>query len=270
MVVLRAPGLALKPLPAQAEPLRKLVQLLHRVGLEVAAAAPSPPVADRKRVVHVDAQAVHRSGSATIPSMDERVSDSEREQTVASLKDDLLSGRLTLEEFSERVEHAYDAVVQSDLDRVRSGLPATDALPAERPKRRATRFTVALLGHAVKRGRLNLRRWTFAVGALCDLDLDLRQAEIHGQRTALTVLVVLGNVDVYVPENVNVTVSGLAVVGHRRDWGEDVERPQSPEISVRVISLFGTVDVWRVTADMPGDYGEITRGLQARERALPP
>ena len=142
--------------------------------------------------------------------MDERVSDSEREQTVASLKDDLLSGRLTLEEFSERVEHAYDAVVHSDLDRVRSGLPATDALPAERPKRRATRFTVALLGHAVKRGRLNLRRWTFAVGALCDLDLDLRQAEIHGQRTALTVLVVLGNVDVYVPENVNVTVSGLA------------------------------------------------------------
>ena len=202
--------------------------------------------------------------------VDQRVSDSERERTVASLKDDLLSGRLTLEEFSERVEHAYGAVVQSDLERVRSGLPASDARPIARPKRRATRFTIALLGHAVKRGRLNLRRWTVAAGALCDLDLDLRKAEIHDQRTALTVLVALGNVDVYVPENVNVTVSGLSVVGHRRDWGEDVERPGSPEISVTVLSLFGTVDVWRVPADMPGDYGEITRGLQARQRELPP
>jgi len=202
--------------------------------------------------------------------VDERVSDDEREQAVARLEDDLLSGRLTLEEFSERVERAYRAVVRADLAEIRSGLPATDELPATRPKRRATRFTGALLGHAVKRGRLNLRRWTLAGGALCDLDLDLRKAEIHGQRTAVTVLVALGNVDVYVPENVNVTVSGLVLGGHRRDWGEDVERSQSPEISVRVVSLFGTVDVWRVPADMPGDYGEITRGLQARQRELPP
>ena len=202
--------------------------------------------------------------------MDERVSDAEREQAVASLRDHLLSGRLTLEEFSVRVERAYGAVVQSDLDRVRSGLPATDGLPATRPRRRATRLTGAVLAHVVKRGRLNLRRWTVAGGALCDIDLDLRNAEIHGQRTALTVLVGLGNVDVYVPENVNVTVTGLSVGGHRREWGEDIERPRSPEISVRVISIFGTVDVWRVPADMPGDYGEITRRLQARARELPP
>ena len=109
-----------------------------------------------------------------------------------------------------------------------------------------------------------------AGGALCDVDLDLRQAQIQGRRTALTVLVGFGNVDVYVPENVNVTVSGLAVGGHRREWGTDIERPNSPEISVRAISLFGTVDVWRVPADMPGDYGEITRRLQARQRELPP
>lgn len=202
--------------------------------------------------------------------MDERVSDAEREQAVASLRDHLVSGRLTLEEFSARVERAYAAVVRSDLDRVRSGLPAADALPAARPRRRATRVTGAVLAHVVKRGRLNLRRWTVAGGALCDVDLDLRDAEIHGQRTALTVLVGLGNVDVYVPENVNVTVSGLSVGGHRREWGKDVERPRSPEISVRVISIFGTVDVWRVPTDMAGDYGEITRRLQTRERMLPP
>ena len=58
--------------------------------------------------------------------------------------------------------------------------------------------------------------------------------------------------------------------GHRREWGEDVERRGSPEISVRAISLFGTVDVWRVPAEMVGDYGEIFRQLQGRQQELPP
>ena len=102
------------------------------------------------------------------------------------------------------------------------------------------------------------------------MDLDLRQAEIQAQRTTLTVFVGLGNVDVYVPENVNVTVSGVTVGGRRREWGEDVERRGAPVISVRVISLLGTVDVWRVPANMPGDYGEIFRQLQGRQRELPP
>lgn len=208
--------------------------------------------------------------------MNERVSDADRERAVASLQEHLLAGRLTLEEFSERVEQAYGAVVQTDLERIRSGLPASDELsahdksPAVRSSRRATRFTGAILGHVVKRGRLRLGRWTIAGGALCDIDLDLREAVIQGRKTALTVIVGLGNVDVYVPENVNVTVTGLAVGGHRRDWGEDIERAYSPDITVRAISLFGTVDVWRVPADMPGDYGEVTRCLQARHRELPP
>lgn len=131
-------------------------------------------------------------------------------------------------------------------------------------------MTGALFGRVVKRGRLKLLRWTVAGGAFCDVDLDLRKAEIHGRRTALTVLVGFGNVDVYVPENVNVTVTGLAIGGHRREWGQDTERPYSPELSVRAISVFGTVDLWRVPADMPGDYGEIFRELEGRQRRLPP
>lgn len=200
---------------------------------------------------------------------DELVSDADREQTVASLQEHLLAGRLTLEEFSERVEHAYEAHARGDLAQIQSGLPSTDALPATGSRRRATRLTAALFAHVVKAGRLKLRRWTVAGGAFCDIDLDLRQAEIQGRRTALTVFVGFGNVDVYVPENVNVTVTGLAVAGHRREWGEDIVRPRSPELSVRVVSLFGTVDVWRVPAEMSGDYGAITRQLQGRRRELP-
>jgi hypothetical protein len=202
--------------------------------------------------------------------LEQRLSDAEREQAVVFLQDHLMSGRLTLEEFSERVGQAYAAQVQGDLDEVRSGLPSDNELSAAPSRRRATRITAALFAHVVKRGRLKLGRWTVTGGALCDIDLDLRKAQIHREKTAVAILVGLGNVDVYVPENINVTVAGLAVGGHRREWGEDLARSGAPEISVRALSIFGTVDVWRVPADMPGDYGKVTRRLQRRDRELPP
>ena len=201
---------------------------------------------------------------------EERLSDAERDQTVEWLRDHLLAGRLTLEEFSERVDQAYAARIRADLQQLRLGLPSPEQLPGGRSDRRATRLTGAVFGKVVKRGRIKLRRWTVAGGAFCDVDLDLRQAEIQAQRTKLVVFVGLGNVDVYVPENVNVTVSGVTIGGHRREWGEDIERHGAPAISVRAISLLGTVDVWRVPANMPGDYGEIFRQLQGRQRELPP
>jgi hypothetical protein len=202
--------------------------------------------------------------------LEQRLSDAEREQAVGWLQDHLLAGRLTLEEFSERVERAYAAQVQADLVGVRSGLPAGDEPSAVTTRRHATRVTTALFAHVVKRGRLRLGRWTVAGGALCDIDLDLRKAQIQREKTAVAIFVGLGNVDVYVPENINVTVTGLAVGGHRREWGEDLARPSGPEISVRAISIFGTVDVWRVPADMPSDYGKVTRQLQRRDLELPP
>jgi hypothetical protein len=52
-----------------------------------------------------------------------RVSDADREQAVAALREHLLAGRLTLEEFSERVEGALQARVAAELARVQQDLP---------------------------------------------------------------------------------------------------------------------------------------------------
>jgi hypothetical protein len=202
--------------------------------------------------------------------LEQRVSDAEREQAVVWLRGHLLSGRLTLEEFSERIEQVYAAAIQADLAGVRAGLPSDREPAALSSTRRATRVTAALFAHVVKRGRLRLGRWSVAGGALCDIDLDLRKAEMRGQKSALGIFVGLGNVDVYVPEHINVTVTGLAIGGHRREWGGELERPGAPEISVRAVSIFATVDVWRVPADMPSDHGKLIRRLQRRQRKLPP
>jgi hypothetical protein len=194
-----------------------------------------------------------------------RVSDREREEAVAALRDDLLAGRVTLDEFSERVESAYRARTGGELVRVRRDLPAAPP----RARRRPARTTLAFFGHVVRRGRLRLRRRTLAVSLFADVDLDLREAEIDDERVTVRVLAVFGNVDVYVPEGVDVDVGGTLLGGRRRDWGADRGLPGLPTLRVRAYGVFGTVDVWRVPHGVRGDYGQITRELRGRQRALP-
>lgn len=208
---------------------------------------------------------------SSVAAMDDasfRVSDAEREQVVISLRDHLLAGRLTLDEFSERVEAALRARFGWELTRVQEDLPKISAEVA-RSRRKPARFTAALFGHVARRGRLRLRRRTVAAAALGDLDFDLREATIDLPQTAVTVLVAFGNADIYVPEGVNVDVSGITIFGHRRDWGRDIGRPDAPAVHVRVLGFFGTVDVWRVPHDMHGSYSDIFRQLEERQRQLP-
>jgi len=194
-----------------------------------------------------------------------RVSDAEREQAVAVLREHLLAGRLTLEEFSERVEAALGARVGADLARVQQDLPAVPSSSRRKP----ARFTGALFGHVVRRG-LRLRGRTLVLSALGDVDFDLREATIDSPQTTVTVFAVCGNADIYVPEGLNVDVSGLTVFGHRRDWGRDVAAADAPAIRVRVIGVVGTIDVWRVPQSLSdGDHTAITRHLQGKPpRAL--
>jgi hypothetical protein len=59
--------------------------------------------------------------ASSVAAMDDdaslRISDAEREQTVISLREHPLAGRLTLEEFSERVEATLRARIGAELAR---------------------------------------------------------------------------------------------------------------------------------------------------------
>jgi hypothetical protein len=195
-----------------------------------------------------------------------RASDADREQALVALRRHLVAGRLTLEEFCERVDAALRARVTGELAHLQDDLPET-LIESAGSRRRPARFTAALLGHVVRRGQFRLRRWAFAASAFGDLDFDLRDATMDEGRAAVTVLAGFGNVDVYVPEGVNVDVGGLTIFGHRRDWGRDAGRPDAPSIHIRVLGFSGTVDVWRVPRDMrDSTYREILHTLHPRRR----
>jgi hypothetical protein len=198
-----------------------------------------------------------------------RVSDDDRERAVVALREHLLAGRLTLEEFSERVEAALRARVGTELARVEEDLPDV-FVAAPGSRRKPARFTAALFSHVARRGRLRLRRRAVAASSFADLDFDLRNVTVDHWQITVTVLAAFGNVDVYVPEGVNVDVSGISLFGHRRDWGLEADRPDAPTIHVRALGFVGMIDVWRVPQDMrDASYSDIFRQLQGRPRELP-
>jgi Domain of unknown function (DUF1707)/Cell wall-active antibiotics response 4TMS YvqF len=197
-----------------------------------------------------------------------RASDADREQAVVRLREHLLAGRLTLEEFSERVDGALRAKVTGELARLQDDMPEVFAEPAA-SRRKPARFTTAVFGHVARRGRLRLGRWAFASSTFGDLDFDLRDATVDQRRTVVTVIAAFGNVDVYVPEGVSVDVGGLTIFGHRRDWGRDAGRPDAPAVRVRVLGFVGTIDVWRVPHEMhASSYSDIFHALEDHRRQL--
>jgi len=198
-------------------------------------------------------------------------SEAEPERAVAALREQLAAGRLTLEEFCERADAARTAGQAAQLAAIQADVPPTAAGRSgengELPN--AASFATALFGHRIRRGRMSLRSRSTAVSVFGDLDLDLREAAVGGTEVAVTVVAVIANVDVYVPEGVSVAVRGRALMGHGKDWGRDPGYADAPRLRVRIIGLGGTVDIWRVPAELRHSaYTDIIREL--RLRSLPP
>ena len=60
-----------------------------------------------------------------------RASDADRDQTAEFLRDNHVAGRLTVEEFNERLDKAMSARTLGELDDLKADLPAVDLRPSQ-------------------------------------------------------------------------------------------------------------------------------------------
>jgi class 3 adenylate cyclase len=205
-----------------------------------------------------------------------RLSDEDRERVVEVLKSSCGDGRLTLDEFSARVEAAIKAVALPDLAPVLADLPhpfgpdlaglvgsEVDRAPVPVPPRvpdtatatgrKVTRWTVSIMGGSQRRGRWRLREKTNAVAVMGGCTLDLRNAEVEGPAVVINAIAVMGGIEIIVPEGIEVELGGIAIMG-----GKEAKRlkdvaalPGSPIIRVRVFVLWGGVSVRSRPAHVP-------------------
>jgi class 3 adenylate cyclase len=180
----------------------------------------------------------------------ERVADADRDRTVTQLREHVVEGRLTLDEFSERVGLALQARTRGDVLAVMADLPPApppgDRLPepSGTPTKKKRRWHVAVMsGHCTK-GRWRISGKTNAVAVMGGCDMDLRGAEIEGPEIQITAVAFWGGVDIIVPEGFDVDLRGFSFMGGRNLRLRDVPIvPGSPRIVVRGFAVMGGIDV---------------------------
>ena len=86
-----------------------------------------------------------------------RASDEDRGRTAAALGEHYAAGRLTLEEFQERLDKVYAATTLGELDRLMADLPRTDL--GRLPERRAPGPVQVPAGGSVLAWRAAWRFW---------------------------------------------------------------------------------------------------------------
>ena len=115
---------------------------------------------------------------------------------------------------------------------------------AAQPTRR--RFIVSVVGDNTRTGPWPARRRLSPVAVFGDIDLDLRQAAMPAGELAITAVAPFGNIEVLVPEGVEVDVSGFTLFGSKKISVREVPSDTSTPVVVRVrgFTLFGSLKVW--------------------------
>lgn len=176
---------------------------------------------------------------------DLKAADADRDRVATLLRDHLGEGRITLEEFSERVDAAYAARTLAELDELTRDLPGKAPEPAaDRPGRRPTRHSIAVMSGIERKGPSRIEERTTALALMGGIDLDLRSAEIVGSEIEITAVAIMGGIQITVPEGVDVELTGFTIMGGKSNRVHDAPRLHgSPLIRVRAFILMGGVDV---------------------------
>src|SRR3954469_10931749 len=75
-----------------------------------------------------------------------------------------------------------------------------------------------------------------------DIEVDLKSVQSAADGIEITAIAPLGNVDVFVPDNVEVTFTGFTLLGSRKVAVPDsTEASQIPPVRVRGFSVFGSL-----------------------------
>lgn len=196
-----------------------------------------------------------------------RASDAERDATVQRLSAATGVGRLTLEEFSQRMEQAAGARTRAELERLVADLPAdTAAAVTTQAASAPASWHVSPVGGLSVSGPWRMDRHVVSISLAGGARLDLSQAQLAAPEVTLTKVSLVGGVWMQVPQGVRVQVSGFSLVGGTSIAGGPEPGTGAPVVHVRAFSLVGGVRIRRSAAARQGQQPPQDRWERRRER----
>jgi hypothetical protein len=191
----------------------------------------------------------------TNPDDSLRVSDAERDATLARLGEHAAVGRLTLDELEERSGRALAAKTRGELAVLTSDLPAEggQAQPGPARTKKPVRWMIAIMAGSHRRGRFRAVGSINAVAVMGGDEIDLREAEIEGGELTLNLIAIMGGATIYIPDSVEVEVGGFSLMGGNTEIGSQRSpRPGAPVIRIQTYNLMGGATIFRLPPQARG------------------
>jgi hypothetical protein len=190
--------------------------------------------------------------SGGVPDKNLRASDADRERVAEVLRAAAGEGRLDLDEVDERLHAVYTAKTYADLEPVLKDLPARsttpvplDGVPPQPGEVAETGSAVAVMSSFDRRGPWVPPRKLNCVAFWGGGRLDLREARILYGEVEIHIVAIMGGVEVIVPEDAEVHVTGTGIMGGFDHSGAGSGRPGAPRILVTGLAFWGGVSVQR-------------------------
>jgi hypothetical protein len=182
-----------------------------------------------------------------------RASDADRERVAEVLRTAAAEGRLDLDEVDERLHAVYAARTYADLEPVVRDLPAAgstpmpvlDGVPPRPGEVPSSGTAVAVLSGFTRRGPWLVPKVFTSFSFWGGGTIDLREARILHGEVKIRAFAVMGGVNVIVPEDAEVHVTGAGFMG---GFGQDASGPGrhgAPRITVTGFAFWGGVGVER-------------------------
>ena len=181
-----------------------------------------------------------------------RASDADRDRVAELLREAAGDGRLTLDELGDRLEAVYAAKTYAELEPIVADLPGvpgthapvrhTAGTAADRP---VSSVGIGIMGGFERRGPWVVPETFTAVTIMGGGQLDLREARFPAGEVTIRVFAVMGGVHIVVPEDAEVEVAGIGIMGGFDHRASGPGRPGAPRIRVTGFAFWGGVGVER-------------------------
>ncbi|MFD2490353.1 DUF1707 SHOCT-like domain-containing protein [Amycolatopsis jiangsuensis] len=196
-----------------------------------------------------------------------RISDADREQVAQVLHQALSEGRITITELEERLSTVYAAKTFGELKPVTADLPGTAGAPSTAlqpasgralglPDNRVgghpgSAVSVGVMSGAVRKGSWVLPPQHTSFAFWGGAEIDLRNARFAEKQCTITAVAIMGGIEITVPDDINVDVTGIGLMGSfmLEDKSDAPPAPPTaPTVTINGLGFWGGVVVYRKPA----------------------
>ena len=195
------------------------------------------------------------SGSPSPEGM--RASDADRERAAEALREAAAEGRLDLEEINQRLDQVFAAKTYAELAPITAHIPSPGTTPLPRATRGPESFGIdrhayppgnvalGIMGGFVRKGDWDVPPELSLIAIMGGGEIDMRDARFTQDAVTIHAIAIMGGIQITVPQNAEVQVNGIGIMGGFDHSPAGRGSPGGPRIVINGIAFWGGVAIQR-------------------------